>query len=78
LCLLAACATFILWCIGIAGKQTATAKQVRVNSSSKREPYSAIFLARLLIAQNHFRLSIKAIEGALQRINPYIESVLCE
>jgi len=40
LCLLAACATFILWCIGVAGKQTAMARQVRVNSSSKREPYS--------------------------------------
>ena len=78
LCLLAACATFILWCIGIAGKQTAIAKQVRVNSSSKREPYSAIFLARILIAQNHFRLPMKSIEGALQGINPYIESVLCK
>ena len=78
LCLLAACATFILWCIGIAGKQNAIAKQVRVNSSSKREPYSVIFLARLLIAQNHFRLSMTAIEGALQRIKPYMESVLCE
>jgi hypothetical protein len=78
LCLLAACATFILWCIGIAGKQTATAKQVRVNSSSKQEPYSAIFLARLLIAQKQFRLSMKAIEGSLRSIKPYMESVLCE
>jgi hypothetical protein len=65
LCLLAACAIFILWCIGVAGKTTAIAKQVRVNSSSKREPYSAIFLARLLIAQAHFRLSEKSIRNSL-------------
>lgn len=77
LCLIAACATFILWCIGIAGQKTEIAKQVRVNSSSKRQPYSAIFLARLLIAQEHFRLSQKAIKGALIHIKPYMESVLC-
>jgi hypothetical protein len=78
LCLIAACAIFILWCIGIAGKQTTIAKQVRVNSSSKREPYSAIFLARLLIAQTNFRLPDKAIKGALNNIKPYMDLVLCE
>ena len=78
LCLLVACATFILWCIGVAGKTTAFAKQVRVNSSSKREPYSAIFLARLLIAQEHFRLSEKSINNSLKNIKPYMEWVLCE
>jgi len=78
LCLLAACATFILWCIGVAGKTTAIAKQVRVNSSSKREPYSAIFLARLLIAQVHFRLSEKSINNSVNTIKPYIELVLCK
>lgn len=77
LCLIAACATFMLWCIGIAGKQTAIAKQVRVNSSSKREPYSVIFLARLLIAQQHFRLPEKNIKYALTKIKAYMESVLC-
>ncbi len=59
---------FIPWCIGTAGKQTSVAKQVRVNSSSKREPYSAIFLAKLLIAQQHSRLTEKAVEDALDNI----------
>jgi len=77
LCLIAACAIFILWCIGVAGKQTQIANQVRVNSSSLRTPYSVIFLARLLINQSHFRLSNKAILHALNHINNYMESVLC-
>jgi len=77
LCLIAACAIFILWCIGVTGKQTQIANQVRVNSSSLRTPYSVIFLARLLITQSHFRLSNKAILHALNHINIYMESVLC-
>jgi len=77
LCLIAACAIFILWCIGVAGTQTAIARQVRVSSSSKRTSYSTIFLARLLLAQSHFRLSNKAILNALSHINIYMESVLC-
>jgi len=77
LCLIAACAIFVLWCIGIAGKQTPIAKQVRVNSSSKRESYSVIFLARLLLSQQHFRLPEKNIKDALNIIKPYMESVLC-
>ena len=78
LCLIAACAMFMLWCIGMAGKKTAMAKQVRVNSSSKRETYSAIFLARLLLAQKHFRLPEKTIKEALNHIKPYMEQVLCK
>jgi hypothetical protein len=77
LCLIAACTIFVLWCIGMAGKQTAIAKQVRVNSSSKRETYSVIFLARLLLAQQHFRLPEKNIKGALTNIKSYMELVLC-
>ena len=76
LCLLATLANFILWCIGIAGKQTPVAKQVRVNSSSKREPYSAIFLGHLLMAQEKFRLSAKEILSSLGGIEPYMKSVL--
>lgn len=77
LCLLASLATFILWCIGTAGKGSAIARQVRVNSSSKRAPYSDVFLARLLVSQKHFRLPDKAVSGALCNIKPYMESVLC-
>jgi hypothetical protein len=50
LCLLATLAHFVLWSVGTAGKETAQARQVRVNSSSKRAPYSTIFFAKLLIA----------------------------
>ena len=78
LCLIAACAIFVLWCIGIAGQKTQWAKQIRVNSSSKRLPYSAIFLARLLIAQPHFRLPDKNQINALGQIKTYMESVLCK
>ena len=56
LLLIAALAAFLLWCVGVAGKNQPIAKQVRVNSSSKREPYSLIFLARLLLRQPAFRL----------------------
>jgi hypothetical protein len=77
-CLLAAIAIFVLWCVGMAGRRTDKAKQIRVNSSSKREPYSAIFLARILIAQKHFRLPRKAINDALSHIQSYMELVLCE
>lgn len=78
LCLLAALAIFVLWCIGMAGRATDKAKQVRVNSSSKREPYSAIFLARLLITQKHFLIPRRAIDEALNYIQSYMVLVLCE
>ena len=77
LCLLAALATFLLWCIGTAARTTVMAKQVRVNSSSKREPYSVIFLARLLIALPTFHLPEKAIRDTLKQIKPYMEAILC-
>ena len=78
LCLIAACAIFVLWCIGTAGFQTDIARQVRANSSSKRPSYSVIFLARLLIAQTQFRLPDKAIITALSQIDIYMKTVLCE
>lgn len=77
LCLLATLAHFVLWCVGTAGKDTAQARQVRVNSSSKRAPYSVIFLARLLIAQKYFRLPDKEIKASLNKIKANVESVLC-
>lgn len=77
LCLLATLAHFVLWCVGTAGKETAQARQVRVNSSSKRAPYSTIFLARLLIAQKHFRLRDKEIKASLGKIKMHAEAVLC-
>ena len=76
LCLLAALATFLLWCIGTAGRKTPIAKQVRVNSSSKREPYSVICLARLLIPLKNFHLTEKQITRALNEIKPSMDTVL--
>ena len=78
LCLIAACAIFVQWCIGTAGRQTGIARQVRVNSSSKRPYYSVIFMARLLIAQAHFRLPNKAIYSALNEVKTYMGTVLCD
>jgi hypothetical protein len=77
LLLIAALAAFLLWCIGAAGKNQPIAKQVCVNSSSKREPYSVIFLARLLLRQPAFRLLHSQIWQSLTTINPYIKSLLC-
>jgi len=76
LCLIAACTIFVLWCIGVACRQTPLAKQVRVNSSSKRAPYSVIFLARLLISKAHFRLPQQAVSDALSQVEIYMGSVL--
>jgi Transposase DDE domain len=77
LLLIAALAAFLLWCIGVAGKNQPIAKQVRVNSSSKRDPYSAVFLARLLLRQPTFRLKHGQIWQSLTTVKPYIDSVLC-
>jgi hypothetical protein len=76
LCLLAALATFLLWCIGTAGRKTAMARQVRVNSSSKHEPYSAIYLARLLMPLKNFHLTENQIIQALNEIRTYMKTVL--
>ena len=76
LCLLATLAHFVLWCVGTAGKETTKAKQVRVNSSSKRAPYSVIFLARLLIDQKGFRLPDKEIKASLKQLKIDVEMVL--
>ncbi|MEX0964512.1 MAG: IS4 family transposase [Pseudohongiellaceae bacterium] len=77
MCLIATLAHFVLWCVGTAGNETVQAKRVRVNSSSKRAPYSTIFLARLLIAQKHFRLPDKEIIRSLHKIKINAEAVLC-
>lgn len=75
LCLLASLAQFVFWCVGTAGKSTALARQLRVNSSSKRPAYSTVFMGRLLIGQKTFRLPDKEIQQALSHIKSYIESL---
>jgi DDE family transposase len=74
--LIAALAAFLLWCIGVAGKNQPIAKQVRVNSSSKRESYSLLFLARLLLRQPAFRLLPSQIWRSLATIKPYVKSLV--
>lgn len=76
LCLIVTCAIFVLWCVGVTSQYSRLARRVRVNSSSKRAPYSAIFLARLLISQSRLKLSRRSISHALRRVNIYMESVL--
>ena len=78
LCLIAACAIFVLWCIGIASQKTDWVRQVRVSSSKNRSAYSVIFLARLLISQPHFRLPDRDQVGALDQVKTYMGSVLCD
>lgn len=76
LCLLAALATFVLWCIGIAGKTSPLVRRLRVNSSSQREPYSVIFMAKLLIAQPGFRVSESEFKSSIRQIEIYLRDVL--
>jgi len=70
LLLIAALAAFLLWCIGVAGKNQPIAKQVRVNSSSKRDPYLVIFPAHLLLRQPAFRLLPNQPWQSLTTISP--------
>jgi len=77
LLLVAALSAFLLWCIGVARKNQPNAQQVRVNSSSKRNPYSVIFLARLLLQQPTFRIRQEQIWQSLVTVRPYIDSILC-
>ncbi|MBC8270404.1 MAG: IS4 family transposase [Rhodospirillaceae bacterium] len=77
LCLLATLAHFVLWCVGTAGKRTDKARHVRVNSSSKRAPYSVIFLAKLLINQKQFRLPDKEVIASLHKIKVHAKLAVC-
>ena len=76
LCLMATLATFVLWCIGVAGKTSPLVRRVKVNSSSQRDPYSVIFLAKLLIAQPSFSVSESAFKSSLRQIKIYSQDVL--
>ena len=77
LLLIAARTLFVLRCVGIAVTGSSTAKQIRVNSSSKRPSYSVIFLARLLLQHSTFRISHKQMQQSLMTIKLYLDNVLC-
>lgn len=77
LLLIAALAIFVLWCIGTAVKALSLAKQVRVNSSSKRPAYSVIFLARLLLQHSTCQITHNQMQQSLMTIKLYMNDVLC-
>ena len=73
LCLIASCTTLLLWCLGTALKGTKHVKGLRVNSSSAREPYSVLFLARLVLMRKRisvpktmFRASIRTAKDRIE------------
>lgn len=47
LLLIAALIIFALWLVGLSLKGSATERQIRVNSGTKRSPYSVIFLGKI-------------------------------
>ncbi len=76
LCLLVSLASFMLWCIGHAAQNSSIAKQVRVNSSSRRKAYSDVFLARILLRQKRFRIRLKQLEATIDQIQSYCEHAI--
>lgn len=79
LLLIAALAIWVLWCIGIAAKGLPLAKQIRVNSSSKKPAYSVIFLARLLLQHSTFQITQHQMQQSLITIKLYMDDVvLCD
>jgi len=73
LCLIAACATWLLWCIGEIAKTQSLVHHVRPNSSSKRAPYSAPFLARLLLTKKLISINQRRLLDAIDQAKRYVE-----
>jgi len=73
LCLIAACATWLLWCIGEAAKSRAMEHHVRSISSSKRAPYSAPFLAKLLLTKKRIIVNQRQLTRVIETAKIYIE-----
>ena len=65
LCLIASCVLWLLWCVGTMMSTTDKARQLRVNSSSPRAPYSVIFLARLLLRRQSISLNQTQLKTVL-------------
>lgn len=73
LCLIAACVTWLLWCIGEIAKAQSMEHLVRPNSSSKRAPYSAPFLARMLLAKKVISINQRQLLEAVEQAKRYLE-----
>ena len=76
LCLIAACSAWLLWCIGSVAKQAGYMRQIQVNSSSKRNAYSALFLARLLLSRKAITINQTQIRMALEQVKKIVQCTL--
>lgn len=75
LLLIAALATFALWVIGCLAKTHRWDRMVRVNSTGRTTSYSALFLARLIIAYSPARLPRDCLNEAGRLVADYLRSV---
>ena len=64
LLLIIALIIFAIWPVGLSLKGSATERQIRVNSSSKRSPYSVIFLGKVACHHVSFKLPDAYLELA--------------
>lgn len=75
LLLIAALATFVLWMIGCLAKARRWDRTLFVQSSSRTTAYSALFLARLLIAHTHRRLPRDCLDEAGRFVGAYFHAL---
>jgi hypothetical protein len=73
--LIAALIIFALWLVGLSLKGSATERQIRVNSSSKRSPYSVIFLGKIACRYVSFELPDSFLELAQALLAGYFEKL---
>lgn len=75
LLLIAALIIFALWLVGLSLKGSVTERQIRVNSGSKRSPYSVIFLGKIACHYAVFDLPGDYLELALALLVGYFEKL---
>jgi hypothetical protein len=75
LLLIAALIIFAFWLVGLSLKGSATERQIRVNSGSKRSPYSVIFLGKIACRYVSFELPAAYLELAQALLVGYFEKL---
>ena len=75
LLLIAAIIIFALWLVGLSIKGSAIERQIRVNSSSKHSPYSAIFLGKIACCYVSFEMPDDYLELAQVLLIGYFETL---
>lgn len=78
LLLIAALAIFVLWCVGIALAQSSLAKQIQVNSSSKKPAYSVIFQARIVLKHMSYQITYRQMQHSVKAISDYFDEILSD